>query len=75
MKTRDKLKYGFAGLLAVMTVIAIGGLLLARHHRQQVSLQEEMQVKQAISIYGEDGALPKKLEMPDDKPATGLLPK
>ena len=65
MKTRDKLKYGFATVLAIMTFLAIGGLFLARHQRNQVSAQEAMQVQRAISVYGQNGALPEKIELPE----------
>ena len=73
MKTRDKVKYGFAGLLAIMTVVAIGGLMLARHHRHQTTLQEDLQVKQAISVYGKAGALPEKVELPEEPVSNGII--
>jgi L,D-peptidoglycan transpeptidase YkuD (ErfK/YbiS/YcfS/YnhG family) len=73
IKTRDLLKYMFAGFLAAMTVVAIGGLMLAKHHRQKTTAQEELQIKQAISVYGKDGALPAKIELPQATPAGGTL--
>lgn len=71
MKTRDKIKYLFATFLGVMTVIAIGGLLLARYHREQTTVQEEMHIHQTISTFGQNGAIPEKIELPDSPPATG----
>jgi len=71
MKTRDKLKYGFAALLAMMTIIGIGGLMLARHHRQQVDREEATRIQQAISEYGVNGSLPKKVKLPD--PPAGVI--
>lgn len=77
LKTRDKIKYAFATVLAVLTVVAIGGLMLARYERHKTSVQEEMQMQRAITIYGEDGGLPEKIELPDAPvaPAAGGLPK
>lgn len=74
MKTRDKIKYAFASLLALMTVVAISGLFIARHHRQQISAQEEMQIQRTLSAYGENGALPEKVELPDAPLMGGNVP-
>lgn len=71
MKTRDILKYLFAAFLGLMTILSISVLLLARHNRQQISQQDAAQVKNVINVYGEGGALPEKLEMPQTQTANG----
>lgn len=62
MKTRDKIKFAFAGLLALMTITAISGLVYADHQRKKTNEAEEIQVRQTLSIYGEQGRLPEKIE-------------
>ncbi len=74
MKTRDKIKYMFAAFLGVMTIIAIGGLSMARYHREQTTAEEEMQVQQTLAIYGANGVLPEKVELPAGTPAIGPAP-
>lgn len=71
MKTRDKIKYAFAGVLAMMTISAIGGLVYADYHRKKTTEAEEMQVRQAISAYGEQGGLPEKIETHGAPPQIG----
>lgn len=65
MKTRDKIKYAFASFLAVMTIVAISGLLVAKHQRKKTSEAEELRIQQTLSVYGQNGALPKKVELPE----------
>ncbi len=71
MKTRDKIKYMFATFLGVMTIIAIGGLFMARYHREKTTAEEDMQVQQTLMIYGADGGLPEKVQLPAGTPAIG----
>ena len=68
MKTRDKIKFAFAGFLALMTVIAISGLLIAKHQRKKTTREEEMRIQQTLAIYGQNGALPAKVELPEETP-------
>lgn len=74
MKTRDKIKYMFATFLAVMTIIAIGGLMLAKHNRQKYDAENQRQVNQTLSIYGQNGALPEVVELPDSAQAANAAP-
>ncbi len=71
MKTRDIVKYVFASLLALMTVVAIGGLYVARHYRDKMSTQQETQLRQTLTIYGQNGALPEKVDLPDTPMMSG----
>ncbi len=71
MKTRDKIKFAFAGLLAMLTVLAIGGLTYADYQRKKTTEAEEMQIQQTLSIYGQQGALPEKIETHGAPPAIG----
>lgn len=73
MKLRDKIKYTFAGVLALMTFIAITGLFLARAKRERISAQEQLQVQQTLSVFGTNGGLPEKVEL-SDQPASAGVP-
>lgn len=65
MKTRDKIKYAFASFLGIMTVLAITGLVMARYERQKTTEAQEAMIQQTLTIYGQNGALPQKVELPD----------
>ena len=72
VKTRDIIKYMFAAFLGVMTIIAIGGLFLARYQREKTSEQEELHIRETLLNYGQNGALPEKLELPEPTPSRGV---
>ena len=67
MKTRDKIKYAFASLLALMTFSAIGVLVFARYERQRSRPDQEVMIHQTLQRYGQNGALPDKVELPESE--------
>jgi hypothetical protein len=71
MKTRDKIKFAFAGFLGIMTFLAIAGLTYADYQRKKTTEAEEMQIQQTLSIYGEQGALPDPVETHGAPPTLG----
>ncbi len=71
IKTRDKIKYAFAGFLGLMTCLAISGLVYADYQRKQTTEAEEQQVRQTLAIYGEQGAIPEKIETHGTAPQIG----
>lgn len=72
MKLRDKIKFAFAGVLAVMTVLAITGLFLARAKRDRINAQEQLQIQQTISAFGTNGGLPEKVELSNEPASAGM---
>ena len=71
MKTRDKIKFAFAGFLGLMTCLAISGLVYADYQRKQTTEAEEQQVRQTLAIYGDQGGLPEKIETHGSAPQIG----
>lgn len=71
MKTRDKIKFAFAGVLAFLTFLAIVGLMYADHQRKKTTEAEELHIRQTLSIYGDQGALPEKIETHGAPPTIG----
>lgn len=68
MKTRDKIKYLFATVLAIITCAAIGILVYANHKRNQRNEAETRAIQQTLSIYGDHGRLPEKIEVEPTTP-------
>lgn len=52
MKTRDKLKYGLASILALATCAAIGAMVVAKQRREQVPPEERARIARTLKIYG-----------------------
>jgi len=72
MKTRDKIKYAFASFLALMTVMAIAGLLVAKYERKKATEAELKQIQNTLGAYGHNGGLPPKIEIPEQEPAPAV---
>ena len=69
MKTRDKIKYAFASFLALMTILAIAGLIAAKYERKKATEAELKHIQSTLGAYGRNGGLPPKIEMPEQEPA------